>query len=314
MARRASKRTWSIPRDQIARVATPVVRLLAGGLVIACLGAIAHRLANQAMRADAFYVDPGVMLAESLPDWLPKNVAVAIAKDVQDLDARSIFEPGMNDAMARALARSSPWIRRVERVEKVYPNRARIALEIERPVLAYEKGIDRYLIAADGKVLLRDAAASPTAFPFPILEVIGARPEHALDLGSITKDPGLRAAAEVAQQIEDLSLEDRELFWSIEPVALDLDVASGPDRKDVAKEEVYIRIRGNPVLIRFGRSPSSQFGPLDRPIEDKIDHLRQLLKNFPKLIGLDEVWLNNDVPYYRRLGFDRSFQTLESDP
>lgn len=300
-----------VDRERAVALATPIVRVLAGVLVCACLGALSWALAVRAMHSERFQIDPAALVGEGLPDWLPSAVAAEIGREVRSLPPHSIFDPDLAESLGGEVQRVSPWIRGVRDFERVFPNQARFALELERPLLTIEHGSKRYLVAADGRVLHSHPADQGLAFPFLVLDVVGVRLGATPAVGRSLDDPLVRLAAKTALEISTLPEPHASIFASIDPVALDLDVAKSS--AEYGKDEVFLRVRDNAVLIRFGRPRDSSYGALENPITKKIEFLAQILAIYPKLRGLAEVRLDSNAPYYRELGLDKAWQYLEPE-
>ncbi len=305
--------TTRIPRERVIAVATPLLRVVAGGLVVACLSACAWVLGLMAMSDDRFMIDPRVLIEESLPSWMPTALAMDMQSSIRSIEAHSIFEPRLGDHLRNELVKASPWIRGVSEFERVFPNRARIALELERPAISADHQGKRYLISEAGKVLAAVDASLEFPFPFLVLDVMGARFGPVPVVGKITTNEDLLLAAKSVAELASMPEADRATFASLQPVAIDLD--SGHHNPQVGKDEVFIRLADNNVLIRWGRPRDTGFGKLEIPVERKMQHLRQLIQSYPKLVGLQEVRLDlADGVQFLPLGFERSWQFLDPEP
>lgn len=311
---RNQRKAVSVPRvdrERVIAVATPLVRIVAGILVCACLGALSWALYVRAMRSERFRIDPAALVGEGLPDWLPTAVAAEIGREVKSLPEHSIFEPGLAESLGGEIQRVSPWIRGVRDFERIFPNQARLALELERPVLTIEHLSKRYLIAANGRVLYSHSAEQALAFPFLVLDVAGIKLRSAPAVGGVLTDPNVRLAARAAVELSSLQEPYASILASIDPVQLDLDVAK--TSAEYGKDEIFLRVRDNTVLIRFGRPRESDLGALENSVTRKLEFLKQILVIYPKLRGLADVRLDSNAPYYRELGLDKAWQYLEPE-
>lgn len=171
--------------------------------------------------------------------------------------------------IAAALHRN-PWIRRVERVERVYPNHIKVRYEFRQPALSVK--------TRQGYVLLdRDLVRLPGLYPtlpekVRTLTVEGIR-EAPPEPGRVWAGSALRPAVELA-----LICSQNELLRRIDIASVDCSRASGP---------VLLKTRTG-CVIHWGRAPSDS-GPDELPVARKLHHLRRVLAYYPNLEDLDSV-------------------------
>ncbi len=286
---------------------TPVARALAGGIVLVSLGLIADRLAEVAQGSSRFQVDPACVLEERSPSWLPESIGHEIRVALQAAPPVSLFAPDFGGRLRDAVKSATPWIGTVERVERIFPNRARVDLTLRRPVVAIEHEGHRYLLDGSGRVLHREPRSQPTSFRFPVYPVFGVR-AGAPTVGAVSDDREVLAAVRVAEELRALPSAHRDLVRQIEPVALE--VRRSIRGSVAAAGEVHIRTASG-VLVEWGRARSGALGLADVPVDRKIEHLARIMKVYPRLAGLEEARLNFDVPHYRPIG--GALQFLEAD-
>jgi hypothetical protein len=301
-----------IEKERLQALATPVMRVVASLLVIACLAVIARRIAGSAKADERYAIDPAVLIGESLPSWLPIEVARSLRADLEHLRARSIFDPDLVPSLTAELAAASPWIAGVRGIERVFPDQARAELEIRRPVIRFAAAGFTWLAAEDGLLLHQEGEGGRLEFPFPVLEVIGALPSRTPRLGEPLVDAPLRSAAAVAAELLTIPEPDSSVFWSLKPVALDVEVSR--TLREASPDEIFIRFADSPALLRWGRAASGDLGRVGVDRSRKLRNLRALIEVFPKLNGLAEIRLDYPEPCFRQIGFDRGLEFLAAEP
>jgi cell division protein FtsQ len=85
---------------------------------------------------------------------------------------QSIFKVSLDEAAQRA--RALPWVRDV-RFYRHLPNRISMTVTERTPVALLDNGSGRYLVDAEGVVIVREAAAGADAQGLPIVSISGCR-------------------------------------------------------------------------------------------------------------------------------------------
>ncbi|MBM3984393.1 MAG: hypothetical protein FJ296_01680 [Planctomycetes bacterium] len=246
-----------------ARAAWPIAlpALLLLGLLL-----VALRARQQLQRAPEFVVDPSRVQLVGRPAWMPEPVAAGVAGGIAARVAGSaslLHEDELKWLSAAVLA-SSPWVEAVEQVEPRWPGQAEIRVRLRRPVLAVEGDI---LLAADGRVLgLGPVMLSPTP----------------LQLQGPLSDAAVLDCAAAAGEV----LPFRP---ALEEAGVRL-VAVRPDLNDTL---TFVTDAG--VELCWGRARrASRLAYLDIDPAQRIEHLRQVLIDFPGLqtVRRVELWLD----------------------
>lgn len=304
MATRRRKPLPKIDPQQMRAVMTPLMRVVASCCVAVCLYVCARELANAATRDPRFRVDAALQFDAGLPQWVPPQIAARIEADVRQVPALSMFDPQLVPKLKAALLTASPFISAVHRVQRVFPDRVALDLELDRPLLAFNDVSGRYYLNRRGLVLFRDDGDDRVHFDYPVLEVLGVRPQSRPVVGRPIDDERIVTAAQVAGELSELPDSFAAMFWALKPLALDMQVAIDAGKKNIGKNEVFIRLDASPVLVRYGIPAAARFGLAEPPVAQKMTHLRQLVGMFPNLQGLDEAWLNMDEPKFKQSGSD----------
>lgn len=298
--RRAKSGNQRLIGERARELATPVVRVVTAVLVLGTFAVVATRLAAMARENPRFLVDPATVMDEVRPDWMPAGIVEEIRADLHRIEPLSVFDLDFADRLRAEVAGASPWIAAVHQVERLFPNRAVVELELRKPVASVEWGGDRFILDRQGRVVRREARRSPASFGVTVLPVLGSRPDHTPRVGLEFADPEVLAAALVAGELADLNEPGRRYLRAIEPVALE--VRRSVRGSTTAAGEVHLRTASG-VLVEWGRARrSGQYGLADPTPERKIDHLARILEEFPGLVGLEEARLNFDYPLFRPAG------------
>jgi hypothetical protein len=253
-------------------------------------------------------VDPSVLVEETLPGWVPGPIAAALRADISALSRLSIFDPELESRLRDGILRATAWVSEVPRVERIYPDRARVELTVRRPAAAVDVGETRYLLDAAGRVIHEESSARPTPFPFAVTPVLGAAPSRRPAVGFAFPDHEVLNAVNVAVEMASLPEEQRSALRGAGPIALQ--VRRGAEVEGFHAGEVFLRIAdasaivrwGRPARYRSGEGQEIQLGLLEQPVDRKFAHLARVLDAFPRLRGLEEVRLDFDRPMYRPLG------------
>ncbi|MBI3856386.1 MAG: hypothetical protein HY293_11925, partial [Planctomycetes bacterium] len=119
-----------------------------------------------------------------------------------DAAGRSIFDPGFVEQVGRKFE-SSPWIRKVTAIERVFPDRLLIKFEYRRAHAAVRRENGYVLVDRDGVRLPGVYVAPPTCErPVQITGVASLPPEP----GKVWNDDSLRAAVAMADFIPESAL------------------------------------------------------------------------------------------------------------
>lgn len=147
------------------------------------------------VRDPRFVVAPSSLRLASVPPWIPPEYPVAPDLPPEYSQGLSIFDPKLVEIVAAAYARS-PWIERVERVEKRYPNSVRVAVALRRPVAAVAWKSRFTLVDAQAIVLPGRYDAVPhVGLPLPVIEGALSSPPPA---GQAWRDLGVADGARLA--------------------------------------------------------------------------------------------------------------------
>jgi hypothetical protein len=218
------------------------------------------------------------------PEWMDRKLLVAVSAalspwlsdDVPILD---------DDALGRLRdgLLSVPWVRDV-RIERDFPDRLRLGIDLRQPVLGVRAGDGAPLCLVD-----RDAIVLPWVdTPLPVVFLhreAGGAPTMAVGLGGFAPDPRVRAAAAIAVEWRD------ELAPLVRgcPRLLEVDTTNLGEKWMVGPHYPEVRVKvarrdGAGVVFAYDRPVDS---PLLRvPVKTKAQVLNSVLARHPGLDGL----------------------------
>ncbi|HEX6812568.1 MAG TPA: hypothetical protein VF384_13160 [Planctomycetota bacterium] len=218
------------------------------------------------------------------PDWMDTPLLVAITTELSPwlADEVPILDEGSATRLREGLA-TVPWVREVA-IERVFPDRFRLRIELRRPVLAVRDAAGAALCLVD-----RQATMLPWVdTPLPVTTLhreAGWAPTMPVVVGETASEPRVRAAAAIAVE------------WRTElaphvpdcPLLLEVDATNLHERWMVGPHypEVRVKLRRNDgagVVFAYDRPVDS---PMHRvPVETKASVLAKILERHPGLQGL----------------------------
>ncbi len=241
-------------------------------LLVAALLVVAWRARLTLRDEPAFVVDPSRWQLVGRPAWLPEAAAAGVAADVSAHVAggASLLAEDDLQRLSAAVRAASPWIAAVDRVEPRWPAQAELRVRLRRPVLAVDGDI---MVAADGRVLGLgpvDLVPEPLAYAGPGV------------------DADVLECAAAAGEVLPFRGALLELGVSLAAVAPEADGTV-----------VFVTDQG--VELAWGRTlRRTRLAYLDLPAAARIENLRQVLVDFPRLDGVRRVRLWTDRPEVTR--------------
>jgi len=217
------------------------------------------------------------------PDWMSDEMLVSVS---ETLAPWLSDEVGILDEATAVRLRdglnSTPWVREA-RIERAFPDRFRLHLELRRPRLAVRAGNDQPLCLVDD-----DGVMLPwmqTRLPLLRLYREGGSPTMRVTFGERCDEPRVLAGAMVAAEWrEEIAPQVKNC-----PPLLEIDASNLGERwiRGVQYPEVRVilaRNDGKPVSLLFGRPPNSRL-PRVRA-RTKASVLDKILRRHPGLEGL----------------------------
>ncbi len=295
----------------------PAVRAIAGALVLAVAALVATQLSRVAQASDRFVMFPSAVTEEIPPRALPADVTDAIIADLAHSPGLSLFDDRFAEKLRAQLRDASPWVLDVTRIERIFPNRARVDLLLRTPLVSIESRDTRLVLDAECRVLRIEPLVGRLSFDAPVLRIKGLTgPIEPGPDQTLAHLPDVRAAVLVAEEFRALPEHEKAQLFAIQPVALDVSRERNGER--VEDGQVWIET-ANGVRVFWGRAQEwrdkndSARGLTEVHPLLKVRNLARVLQVYPGLVGLEEVKLELDRPFFRPYGGAR-VPLLESDP
>jgi hypothetical protein len=221
---------------------------------------------------------------QSFPSWLQRPALLRVARDLQPwLDGEvPILDEDAALRLQAGLA-SVPWVQKAQ-LQRVFPNRLRLQLDLRRPVLQVRDAGDAILCLCD-----RDGVALPAVefpgLPFTRLSTATGPGQLRVTMGERIADDRVQAAAAVAVEWRD---ELAPLVPGCPPL-LEVDASNLHER--YIQHPHYPEIRlwlgrsdGAKAVFAYDHAPDSEQPRV--PVADKAQVLRAILGKHPGLAGL----------------------------
>lgn len=247
-------------------------RHLAFAVVFAVVVLLIHREVYSFITQQQKYVVPAIETAVA-PDWADSRGVEWVRVET---GGATVLDPGLVERVARAF-QACPWVRRVEGVERFFPNRLHVRLEYRRPHVAVRTSVGFAVVDPEGVRLpgLYETAAFCDR-PTVLAGVSSRLPEP----GKRWEDPGIAAGIAMADAVAASPLLARARIREI-------DVSNAGGRVDPGRSEIAL-VAPNGCMLYWGRA-GSRFG--DPTSEEKLEQLREVLAVYPDLEGLRYVKL-----------------------
>lgn len=265
------------------------VRLIVLGAFVVTVWLCGPRAAEVLAAKFGDSAQPGPMVAldrvgfVARPEWMSDEMLVEVAATVSPWlsDEVGILDEATAMKLRDGLE-STPWVRDV-RVERVFPDRFRLHLELRRPRLAVHAGDDEPLCLVDDEGVMLPWMS--TALPrLRLYRDAGPMTMEVLP-GAQARDPRVRAGAMVAAEWRN---EVAPLVRGC-PRLLEIDATNLGERwmRGVQYPEVRVLLErqdGAEVSFAFGRPPDSNLPRV--PAKTKAAVLAEVLVRHPGLDGL----------------------------
>ncbi len=217
-------------------------------------------------RSEAYSV-PEVRTAV-VPEW-----AAGRGQEIVHVDGGSIMDPGLVERVGRAFE-ACPWVRKVESVERVFPDKLMVKFSYRRPHVAVRRP-DGFVLVDDQGVRLPGVYVDPPQVGAPV--IVSGLASHPPRPGTVWDNPALRAGLSMAGRIRG-----DELLQSL--AVGEIDVSNFGGRLDPRRSEIAL-VTSKGCSLLWGRMASdARYG--DLTWEEKIENLREVLAVYPNLNGL----------------------------
>lgn len=253
---------------------------------VAALGLILLVLIHRSVYAylmvgDDYTIDLATLRVADRPEWAGDALVSEFHTRGPLTGKMSIFDPDLVKNVSEHYA-ANPWVSRVLSVEKEFPNKLRVKVEMRKPLMAVEQR-GRFVLVDRDRVRIPGEYAQLPKFNFSVPKVIGVKSAPP-EAGKRWDDPGVDAGAGVAAALLDNRI-DRQIAIA----ALDVSRVGKGGRES----EIVILAEDN-VAIEWGRPATAGHGEL--PADEKILNLKGVLMSQPRLRGVVRVKVQFDDP------------------
>ncbi|MEQ8766804.1 MAG: hypothetical protein RL885_23020 [Planctomycetota bacterium] len=264
-----------------------ILYLIAGGVtLVAGTVLVLHAMYRQIQKRPDFHVDPLAVELVAAPEWLPDP----LARDLQyghGLPAQpiSVFASGLEQIVAERYAKH-PWVETVHAVHVVYPGQVEVELELRRPAAFVQSGDGRALPIDRHGIRLPDLPNDDHRLRHLWLPLLLGVLRPAPPVGEPWNDRAIHEGVALVEALREPY--QKYLSRSLRFGAIDVSNVGG--RVNPLDSELAF-VSAEQVLVEWGRSPASP-NPDPMRLEEKLRNLRSALVEYPGLVGLSRVKLD----------------------
>jgi hypothetical protein len=245
-------------------------------------------------RERAFLVDPVHCETAAAPDWLEGPIEERLRASLAALAPVPLEDDERLNALVQELARSSGWIRSIDRVEKRYPNRLEVEATLRQPVALVRSELGMLLV--DGEAVAVALASESGSYlagrELPLLN--GLSPVRDVAFGQRVRHPALESLLEGLQVALDLEPHRESLAARGLSVAL-IDLA--PQRRAGGRALTEIELyTASGLAIEWGRSTRHRLGVLEPAVDAKVRGLLRIAAKHPDLAGVRRIRVQFEKP------------------
>lgn len=280
-----------------------VLTLLIGLLVPLVAGVLA---CGKLARSQRYVVDLArfrPMPSEDLA--AAETIGAVLQREIFDDEQCSVFSPNLN-LQVRQAYESSPWIRRVTEIERVFPNRLRIEVEWREPLAPVEYD-GRFLLVDDrGQLLPAESDEPLVEAPIISMRRHGVEPISEKGLTDAWMLEAIDRGVSVINELLDST--DLEVFDAIGLTHIDMSnhglrLDSKVSEVTLVTNAIYVDSENSgvtrPVVIHWGRDRNHKLGAIELSVARKLKNLRTVLAARPGLSGVRVVDVRFDPPHWR---------------
>jgi hypothetical protein len=238
----------------------------------------------------AFPTHPPKVVLANRPPWMSDFLADEIIKANQPVGLHSAFDKQLLIDTARALD-SSPWIKHVNQVRRVYMNAPGDTLEIDcdfrAPAALVKWGQYFWLVDSQGVKL-------PERYTADLLPKILIGPDGRMNLriidgvshspseaGAVWKGEDLAGGLEMARLVSEMDWADQ---------IRTIDVSNFNSRRDSNEAQIVLVTRFG-TQLRWGRAPSSKDAFVEVAASQKLDAIETIYQE-KKRVDAGQPWID----------------------
>lgn len=267
-------------------------RLLIGTLVAAG-GWLALAMArDKAVNLRDFQISPANLEFISKPDWVKGPIERQLKNFGWAGEKISLLDTDAAKKVAAALS-ANPMVKEVKSVERQFPDRVRVKMELREPVALVLRGNRYYMVDAEG-TRLPGEFPSKSAVGLDLILVVYVRstPPPA---GKIWDDPAVVEASRLAGFLKGHG----DLVEKARITAIDSSNIGG--RRSPREPEITL-LTADHTKIFWGRSVYTH-NVTELSAEDKISNLEKVIEETGRLADKEYVDLRFADPVYRKRSY-----------
>lgn len=267
------------------------IQIIVGGVCIFLLLLVQRRIYDHFSNDERYWLDLSKYQIAVNPDWLIDDQLKKSVSDSLSIHLKtSIFNKDLITKLSQHY-QTSPWVSKVELIERRLPHDLKIRLELRKPFLAVimpnQKGGHHYYLVDKEIIRLPGVYEELPKMSVPLPVVVGVK-ELPPPAGQKWLDKGLHNAITITK-----ALEEENLVTAISLARID--VTNLDERINPRESEIVLWTRSN-IPIQWGRGPHTEkFGELS--LEEKIKNLKLVLEVCPQLKSVRYIKIQFDQPY-----------------
>jgi len=251
-----------------------VVPLVLAIVVFGILGTTAWQRLSLKRQYD---IDEDSLRLTQWPSWCGEKMAARINATIKFKEELTGLDLHATRKVADAY-RSSPWVRKVLRVRKAYPNNISISVDLRQPILAVRHGGRIHLVDRDAIHLPVQYGSWPVdEVQAPLLTGVAVGPPPTTGVwkdGDILDAIATLNAVRTCQGMENVKI-------------VEVDLSNKNGVADPRQSEIVL-VTDRQARILWGRSPrSNAFG--EHSVDEKVSQLDWLLRQHPTPTRMDLV-------------------------
>lgn len=293
MATAAGARDGELRRSVAASLAAfgdallrgPAPRALLYALIVFLELALVASLKSRILASPRCMVRPETTTLGALPDFVPPDVARALA-EVRAPAARSIADPGLDEDL-RAAFEAHPWVRRVAHVGRSYPSRVAVDVELRRPFALVDVEAWRLTVDREGVVLDDRSSRAPAGLP--VVRSDKKATPGVPRVGRPFRSPAVLRGLSVLRELGARA--DHPFLRDFRVAAIDVTAAGGKSGGDLRLE-----LSAGAAVV-WGSAPDDETAALEPDPTRKLDLLYEAAAAYPGLRGVASVNVVASSPF-----------------
>ncbi|MHC4711657.1 MAG: cell division protein FtsQ/DivIB [Planctomycetota bacterium] len=269
-----------------------LLRILIGALVAAG-GWLAFEMArDRAVSISDFQISPANLEFISKPDWLKGPIEQQLRNCGWSGEKISLLDSDAAKKIA-ALLLTNPMVKRVEAVERDFPDRVRAKVELREPAAFVLRGSKYHVVDPDGTLLPGEfATKAASGLDLLLIAYVKTTPPPA---GKVWEDPAVVEGAQLAAFLKGYE----DLVKTARITAIDSSNIFG--RRNPRESEIVL-LTSDHTKIYWGRGIACA-NLTELPATEKMDNLEKVMEQTGGLSDKEYLDLRFPNPVYRNRSY-----------